>query len=137
MSRFLQIADDGCRGLLPIVRVVRKGLFPLVQIVIPIILIVYGMLDMGKAVTAGKDEEIIKSALTFGRLAIAAILVFFVPSIVGWILALNSVNIILGGIGFLLAGFVMGERPGYGRKETAIGLAIAILIYLNIALNVM
>jgi len=58
-------------------------------------------------------------------------------SIIGWILALNSVNIILGGIGFLLAGFVMGERPGYGRKETAIGLAIAILIYLNIALNVM
>ena len=36
----------------------------------------------------------------------------------------------LGGIGFLLAGFVMGERPGYGRKETAIGLIIAIIVYL-------
>ena len=50
-------------------------------------------------------------------------------SIVGWILALNSVNIILGGIGFLLAGFVMGERPGYGRKESAVGLIIGIIVY--------
>lgn len=53
-----------------------------------------------------------------------------IMSIVGWILGFNSGNIILGGIGFLLAGFVMGERPGYGRKETAIGLTIAIIIYL-------
>ena len=51
-------------------------------------------------------------------------------SIVGWVLAINSGNVILGGIGFLLAGFVMGERPGYGRKETAIGLTVAIIIYL-------
>ena len=53
-----------------------------------------------------------------------------IVSIVGWVLAFNSGNVILGGIGFLMAGFVMGERPGYGRKETAIGLAIAIVIYL-------
>lgn len=53
-----------------------------------------------------------------------------IVSVVGWILAFNSGNMILGGIGFLLAGFVMGERPGYGRKETAIGLVIAIVIYL-------
>ena len=51
-------------------------------------------------------------------------------SVVGWNLGLNFSNMIFGGIGFLLAGFVMGERPGYGRKETAIGLAIAIIIYL-------
>lgn len=53
-----------------------------------------------------------------------------IVSVVGWILAFNSGNMILGGIGFLLAGFVMGERPGYGRKETAIGLVMAIVIYL-------
>ena len=51
-------------------------------------------------------------------------------SIVGWIFGFNSGNMISGGIGFLLAGFVMGERPGYGRKETAIGLTMAIIIYL-------
>ncbi|WP_407378407.1 energy-converting hydrogenase subunit EhaL family protein [Methanobrevibacter sp.] len=53
-----------------------------------------------------------------------------IVSIIGWVLGINSGNIVLGGIGFLLAGFVMGERPGYGRKETAIGLVIAIIIYL-------
>ncbi len=53
-----------------------------------------------------------------------------IVSIVGWVLGINSGNIVLGGIGFLLAGFVMGERPGYGRKETAIGLVIAIIVYL-------
>ena len=53
-----------------------------------------------------------------------------IMSVVGWNLAINSGNIILGGIGFLLAGFVLGERPGYGRKETAIGLIIAIIVYL-------
>jgi energy-converting hydrogenase A subunit L len=37
--------------------------------------------------------------------------------------------VILAAIGFLLAGFVMGERPGYGRKETAVGLIIAIILY--------
>lgn len=50
-------------------------------------------------------------------------------AIVGWVLAFNSSNVILSAIGFLLGGFIMGERPGYGRKETAIGLVIAIIIY--------
>ncbi len=51
-------------------------------------------------------------------------------SIIGWVLAFNAGNIILSGIGFLLAGFVMGERPGYGRKESAVGLIISIIVYL-------
>ena len=57
-------------------------------------------------------------------------------SVVGWNLGLNSGSMIFGGIGSLLAGFVMGERPGYGRKETAIGLAVAIIIYLVLHLIV-
>ena len=52
-----------------------------------------------------------------------------VVSIVGWFLGFNSGNVILSAIGFLLAGCVMGERPGYGRKETATGLIIAIVVY--------
>ena len=53
-----------------------------------------------------------------------------VIAIAGWCLAFNAGNIVLSGIGFLLAGFIMGERPGYGRKETAVGLIIAIIFYL-------
>ena len=58
-----------------------------------------------------------------------------VVAIVGWVLAFNSGNVILSAIGFLLGGFVMGERPGYGRKETAIGLIIAIVLYLILKFN--
>ena len=65
----------------------------IIKIVIPIILIIFGMLDMGKAVTAGKDDEIKKQAIIFLKRAIAAVLVFFVPSIVGLIMsAANSNN---------------------------------------------
>ena len=52
-----------------------------------------------------------------------------VVSIVGWCLAFNSGNVILSAVGFLLGGFIMGERPGYGRKETAVGLILAIVLY--------
>ena len=55
---------------------------------------------------------------------------FAVISIIGWVLGFNSGNIILSAIGFLLAGFVMGERPGYGRKESALGLIVGIVVYL-------
>ena len=50
-------------------------------------------------------------------------------SIIGWVLGFSG-KMVLGGIGIFLAGFVMGERPGYGRKETAIGLAVAIIVFL-------
>ena len=59
-----------------------------------------------------------------------------VVSIVGWCLAFNSGNVILAAIGFLLGGLVMGERPGYGRKETAVGLIIAVVLYLLLRLTV-
>lgn len=52
-----------------------------------------------------------------------------VVSIFGWCLAFCSGNVILSGIGFLLGGFIMGGRPGYGRKETAVGLVIAVVLY--------
>ena len=53
-----------------------------------------------------------------------------IVSIIGWCLAFNSGNVILATAGFLLGGFIMGERPGYGRKETAVGLILAGVIYL-------
>ena len=61
-----------------------------IKVAIPIILIVLGMLDMGKAVTSGKDDEIKKQLKIFLFRAIAAVLVFFVPSIVG--LIMQTVN---------------------------------------------
>ncbi len=60
-----------------------------------------------------------------------------IVAIIGWCLAFVSGNVVLAGIGFLLAGFVMGERPGYGRKETALGLVIAIILYFGIKMGTM
>ena len=62
---------------------------------------------------------------------------FALISIVGWVLGFCSGNVILSAIGFLLAGFVMGERPGYGRKETAIGLIIGIAVYVLLKMGCM
>ena len=59
-----------------------------------------------------------------------------VIAIVGWVLAFNSGNVILSAVGFILGGFIMGERPGYGRKETALGLIIAIVLYLILKFTV-
>lgn len=54
-----------------------------------------------------------------------------VIAVIGWILAINcQFSQVLVAIGLLLAGFVMGERPGYGRLETVIGIVIAAIIYL-------
>ena len=67
----------------------------IIKVAIPIILIIMGMLDMGKAVTAGKDDEIKKQLKIFLIRAIAAILVFFIPAIVGVIM--QTVNTTFAG----------------------------------------
>ena len=58
------------------------------KIVIPILLIIFGMIDLGKAVI-GSDEKAIKEATnSIIRRLIAAIVIFFIPSIVGAIIGL-------------------------------------------------
>ena len=54
----------------------------ILQIAVPIILIIFGMLDLGKAVMAQKEDEIKKAQGTFVKRLIAAALVFFVVMIV-------------------------------------------------------
>ncbi|MDO5849010.1 MAG: DUF2104 family protein [Methanobrevibacter sp.] len=54
-----------------------------------------------------------------------------VVAVIGWILVLNAYfSWILLAIGFFLVGFVLCERPGYGRKETVIGIVVGGVIYL-------
>ncbi len=54
----------------------------LIKIVVPIILIIFGMLDLGKAVVASKEDEIKKGQQTFIKRLVAAIVVFFIVQIV-------------------------------------------------------
>ena len=54
----------------------------LIKIGVPILLIIFGMLDLGKAVMAQKEDEIKKSQQTFLKRILSAALVFFVIVIV-------------------------------------------------------
>ena len=54
----------------------------IVQIVVPLLLVVFGMLDLGKAVVASKEDEIKKGQQTFIKRIIAGAIVFFVILIV-------------------------------------------------------
>lgn len=53
---------------------------------IPVILVVLGTVDVGKAVVSGDDKKQKTAYQTFLRRLIAAIVVFFVPAIVGFIM---------------------------------------------------
>lgn len=58
------------------------------KIVIPILLIVFGMIDLGKAVIASKDDEIKKATTSLIKRAISAVVIFFIPTIVGVIMGI-------------------------------------------------
>ena len=61
---------------------VTSNVYTIVKIIIPVVLIFFGVLDMGKAVIQQKEDEIKKSQMLFVKRVIAAILVFLVASIV-------------------------------------------------------
>lgn len=81
MTNLFQIMDE-CGGILPILRFIRKGIFPIIQIGIPILLILMGTIDLGKAVMSNDDKEIKGATGKLIKRAIAAIAVFFVTTIV-------------------------------------------------------
>ena len=68
--------------LLPIIRLIKNGLIPVIQIGIPIILIVLGMFDLAKAVVASKEDEIKSAQKLLVKRVIYAIAIFFVVFLV-------------------------------------------------------
>lgn len=81
-------------------QLVFSGTFPyiistivlLIKIAVPILLIIFGMLDLGKAVVASKEDEIKKGQQLFIKRAITAVVVFFVIQIVQIIVRFVSGN---------------------------------------------
>lgn len=64
----------------------------LIKIGIPVLLIVFGMLDLGKAVMAQKEDEIKKNQNLFVKRLLSAALVFFVVVIVQLLFNLVAKN---------------------------------------------
>lgn len=63
-------------------------IYNIILIGVPILLVILGMIDLGKAVTAQKEDEIKKNQQLFFKRVIAAVLVFFVffavKIVIGW-----------------------------------------------------
>lgn len=65
----------------------------IIQIVVPILLIIWGMLDFAKGLTKGKDEDIKAGQKTFISRLIVAVVVFLVVTIVNLMVGIvASVN---------------------------------------------
>lgn len=75
-------------NLLPIIQFVRRGIFPILQIGVPILLIVMGSIDLGKAVLSSDDKEIKGATGKLIKRAIAAVAMFFVTTIVSLLMGL-------------------------------------------------
>ncbi len=69
-------------NLLPLIRLIKNGIIPIIQIGIPIILIILGMFDLGKAVIASKEDEIKSAQKLLIKRAIYAVAIFFVVLII-------------------------------------------------------
>lgn len=65
----------------------------LVKIAMPILIIVFGVLDFGKAVVGADEKVIKKSVTTLGIRVVAGLVIFFIPSIIVWLFSLvNAYN---------------------------------------------
>lgn len=77
--------DDPCgeNGVKLALRIVGYAIFA-VKIIVPIVLIIYGTIDVSKAVINGADS-LQKNLVQFAKRSIAAILVFMAPGIINGI----------------------------------------------------
>ena len=83
--------ENGCpKILLPAFKLIIKIVKPIVQIGIPILLIVMGTIDFGKAVASSDDKNIKEAGNKFLKRCIAAVAVFFVVTIVNLLMGMFS-----------------------------------------------
>ena len=85
-----EISDKTCHGLLFLVKIIRKGVFPILQIGVPIVLIVLGTLDLGKAVIASEEKQVKEAQSKLIKRCIYAVAVFFIVTLVNVILSMVS-----------------------------------------------
>lgn len=60
-------------------------LYLAIQIIVPVLLIIFGMIELAKAITAQKEDEIKKAQAGLLKKAVVAILVFLVFSLVKFV----------------------------------------------------
>ena len=80
--------DTACRGFDFVIRIIKNGLFPILQIGIPIILVVLGTLDLGKAVISSDDKAVKEAQSKLIKRCIYAILVFFIVTLISLVFSM-------------------------------------------------
>lgn len=68
--------------LVPVINLLKKFILPMLQVGVPILLIIVGMIDFGKGVVASKEDSMKKGQKAFVRRLMAAVSFFFVTTIV-------------------------------------------------------
>ncbi len=60
------------------------------KVAIPLIIVIFGMVDLGKAVVASKEDEIKKAAKQILIRIAAGVLIFFIPTLIIFVFELIS-----------------------------------------------
>ena len=102
MLQFLATAKVSCGNLSGIPKKIpnlTSDIFLILEIAVPVILVIMGMLDMFKAITADKEDEMAKARKVFFKRLITGAIVFFVFAITKFVVSIldtdtNSQNII-------------------------------------------
>lgn len=81
--------DGFCHQTAVIWQLVGKIMMVL-RIVFPILVIIFGIIDIGKSVTNSKPEEVKKSFINLAWRLGAAVAIFFIPTIVGFVISLAN-----------------------------------------------
>lgn len=84
LIQILSCPDD----LVPVFKFIKNGVYPIIQIGIPILLIIMGSIDLEKAVLSSDDKEIKGATGKLMKRAIAAVAVFFVATIVSLLMGM-------------------------------------------------
>ncbi len=66
---------------------ITKNVILILQLLVPIILVVIGLVDLVKGISAQKEDEIKKGQQVFVKRLIAAVIVFFVIAIVKFVIS--------------------------------------------------
>lgn len=89
MDLFLTADVNFCASTANIWQIVGYVLL-VFKIAIPLLLIILGMMDLGKAVVASKSDEVSKSVKSLAFRAVAAVIIFLIPTLIGFVMGLVS-----------------------------------------------
>lgn len=88
MLDLINILDVGCDSIPEEITSILSSVVTLIQIGIPIILVIMGMIDLGKAVTSQKEDEVKKAQSMLIKRLIYGVLIFLVVAIVKFVLGI-------------------------------------------------